>query len=391
MPQLTVILTLFGRHLHTLRWMWHANRVKLPFHVIVADGEVDPYVERLLSEPANFPNLSYEYHRFADLSYKDFYRKCATAVAKVKTPYVMISDNDDFLVVTGILRCISYLDHSPDYVCAGGKIPYFTLASQPKNPHKVVGNLACIEFGSIANVCNMASSLASERILDVVSRYNMVYYNVYRTPILTLLFEECEKLAFTDLLIWELFLAARTATLGKVMFDPSLISYIRQAGTSSQVNYIGDWVHHLLKSDLPLDCRKYAEAIACELERLEDLDAQYCKNLIIDSYAARLRYSLSHILLPARFPRVYWLKAKLSRISELTSGFLCIRKHFKSASFWNLVSNYCHNKSLLLQYRTELDQITATLQGQAFDTFARLNAPELFMALEDKPLTHISS
>ena len=63
---LTILLTLRGRHLHTLRWMWHANRVGLPCHVIIADGEVHPTIDRLLSDPGNFRNLSYEYHRHHD-------------------------------------------------------------------------------------------------------------------------------------------------------------------------------------------------------------------------------------------------------------------------------------------------------------------------------------
>ena len=72
---LTIILTLRGRHLHTLRWMWHANRTSLPYHIIIADGEVHPTIDRLLSDPSIFPNISYEYHRYRDLSLTDYYKK----------------------------------------------------------------------------------------------------------------------------------------------------------------------------------------------------------------------------------------------------------------------------------------------------------------------------
>ena len=120
------MLTLRGRHLHTLRWLWHANRIGFPYHVIIADGEIHPTIDRLLSNPATFPNLSFEYHRHCDLSLSDFYKKCTETIQKVKTKYVMMSDNDDFLIISGIQRSIEYLDNEPEYVCAGGRIPNFS-------------------------------------------------------------------------------------------------------------------------------------------------------------------------------------------------------------------------------------------------------------------------
>ena len=46
--RVTILLTLKGRDLYTLRWLWHANRVSLPFPVVIADGEVNPIVARLI-------------------------------------------------------------------------------------------------------------------------------------------------------------------------------------------------------------------------------------------------------------------------------------------------------------------------------------------------------
>lgn len=117
--QLTILLTLKGRHLFTLRWLWHANRIKLPFPIFIADGEVHSTIARLIEDCSVFPNLLIEYHR-SDVTFYDFYQKIDDALSKIRTPYVVMSDNDDFLFPSGIIRSLNFLERSPAYVCAGG-------------------------------------------------------------------------------------------------------------------------------------------------------------------------------------------------------------------------------------------------------------------------------
>lgn len=378
MTQLTVILTLRGRHLHTLRWMWHANRVKLPFHVIIADGEVHAAVERVLSDPANFPNLSYEYHRYADHSFTDFYRKCIAAVAKVKTQYVILSDNDDFLFVAGILKSIAYLDSAPEYVCAGGKIPNFTVDTPPGRPANIVGVITDLRFGYLQGVHDIVSPLASERVLDVLNRYHVTYYHVFRTSALRLIFEEVENLNFTDLTIHEYFLAARTATLGKVKSDPSVISYIRQTGTSMLSTYYKhDWVHHFLHTELPRDCRKMAEAIAGEVERLEGRNRDEFIELVLDAHATRLRHMLGHTMMRHRFPRLFRIKRRLLWLGNFRICPSRISQYVRKLRFWSALDRDCPDKKLQIQYRMELNGIAVSLKGESFLTFVEQSAPEL--------------
>lgn len=378
MHQLTVILTLRGRPLHTLRWMWHANRVKLPFHVIVADGEVHPAVDRVLSDPANFPNLSYEYHRHCDLSFTDFYRKCTETAAKVKTPYAMMSDNDDFLLVSGILKSIACLDMEPEYVCAGGEIPNFSVIPGPGSSGNIVGEMADLRFGYVQGVHDIADASAAERVMDVLNRYHVIYYHVFRTPALRKIFEEAQKHDFSDLTVHELFLAARTVTLGKVKSDPSVMSYIRQTGTSMLSTYYKhDWVHHLLRSNLPRDCREMADAIAGEVERLEGRNREAFSELVLDAHAARLRHLLAHTMMRHRFPRLFRVKRSLSGIGRWSITPRRFREHLRTMKFWAALSRDCPDHAMLARYRAELAEIAVSLQGDAFLSFARLRAPEL--------------
>lgn len=81
---LTVLLPLKGRHLHTLRILAHANSARLPYHFLIADGEVEPTIARLLNNSrAIFPHLAIEYVRYQDdRGYGDYFRKMADAVGR---------------------------------------------------------------------------------------------------------------------------------------------------------------------------------------------------------------------------------------------------------------------------------------------------------------------
>jgi glycosyltransferase domain-containing protein len=374
---LTIILTLRGRHLHTLRWMWHANRTKLPFHIIIADGEVHPAIDRVLSDPGNFPNLSFEYHRHCDLSFNDFYRKCAETARKVKTKYVMMSDNDDFLVVAGILKSIAFLEREPEYVCAGGEIPNFAVAPAPGRSGNIVGEMVDLRFGYVQGVHDIAFASVSERVMDVLNRYYVTYYHVFRTPALRLIFEEAEKHDFSDLTVHEFFCAARAATLGKVKSDPSVICYIRQTGTSMLSTYYKDWVHHLLHSNLPRDYRELAGTIAGEVERLEGRNRAEFSECVLDAHAARLRHMLGHTMMRHRFPRLFRVKRKLLWIRKVSISPPRIREYLRTRRFWSDLARDCPDQALLSQYRAELAGIAASLEGGEFLSFVRNQTPEL--------------
>ena len=374
---LTIILTLRGRHLHTLRWMWHANRVGFPYHVIIADGEVHPTIARLLSDPATFPNLSYEYHRYCDQSFSDFYKKCVDAVGKVKSKYVMMSDNDDFLITAGIQRSIEYLNNEPDYVCAGGKIPIFSIVPRLELTGKIIGPMIGTKFGYSQLSHNISFPLISKRVMDEINQYQVIYYHVYRTQALQVIFEEIEEHDFSDLTVHEFYISLRAVTLGKVSADPSVICYLRQAGTSNYHTYGTDWVHDMLRSKLPQDFRAMATSIANEVARIDGNNSNEFRESILNAYAVYLRHLLGHTMMRYRFPRLFQIKQKLLWLKNLQILPLWYRKRKGKKNFWKELSNDCTDPTLLNKYREDFRNIENSLQGDEFLIFIKNNAPEL--------------
>jgi glycosyltransferase domain-containing protein len=136
LPRLTIVLPLKGRHLFTMRFLWHANKLRSPYHFLIADGQVNEAVARHLeSSRETFPNLDIEYVRYPDdTSYSRYFTKMADALQRVRTPYAMWADNDDFLGPNGIEAALDFLDANDDHASARGRVAAFSVYSGLGDP-----------------------------------------------------------------------------------------------------------------------------------------------------------------------------------------------------------------------------------------------------------------
>ncbi len=298
---LTILLPLKGRPLHTLRFLWDANRRKLPYRFLIADGEVHPTIAELLESPSKaFPDLDIEYVRYPDdISFSHFYRKMADASARVGTKYVMQADNDDFLIPSGIDRCLEFLDANPDYASYGAGIGAFALTPRVEATlNLVTGPLDRLAFryGPAYWPKDMSSPEALARCTAGFT--SVLYYNVFRAQSLATIHRELVERDFTDLEIFEAYFTLRALTLGKSGQDPRVMSYMRQLGTSSAGAWQGDdWVGHLLKSRFNDDFNAFLRRVGAAIAEADGIDAESAANKIRDLYAKKLRADLS-----ARYP-----------------------------------------------------------------------------------------
>ena len=377
---LTILLTLKGRHLHTLRWLWHANRIRLPFHVIVADGEVHPTIDRLLSNPAIFPHLSFEYHRYNDKRLSDFYYKCVDALKKVKTPYVMMCDNDDFVFPYGLMKSIAFLDSAPDYVCAGGGIPGFTIIPQDASIAGVTGRFnrmryRCFSDGSY--LCrDIDSSSAALRALGIIKNHLVVYYSIYRTQTLRTIAEEI--LAYNvNFRIHEIYWTVRTVTLGKVKSNPSYFSNFRQGNTSLNFGSKSDWVEHLLLRGFSEDFKVMATKVAHSVAQSDGCNQAEFEERFGEVYTDVLRNKLANTVMRYRFPLLFDLKQRffsLRRPRLMPAWLWC---WLDRKGLWRQLALDGASKETIEAHLEELEEIEVTLQGREFAEFISRNAPEL--------------
>lgn len=301
---LTLILTLKGRPHFTLRYLWYANRCALRCKIVIADGEVREPFATLIENGGLFPNLDIDYVRYPDdASFALFYRKLADALRRVRTRYVMLTDNDDFVVPSGIARSIDFLTNNPTYVSCGGGVAGFSVARAPHSPcPHLVGNMdrICYRYSSNYFTRDLSAESASERVLDGYRKYMTTHYNVFRTPALAEIAEENVENNFSDLEVLEAYSAMRALVFGKIKSDSSCISYLRQYGTSLESAFERDWVHHLLRSRFSDDIRIMSDRIAGMVDRESDAGAAVIADEIRNIFGDALRVNLRSRYSPVR-------------------------------------------------------------------------------------------
>lgn len=278
MTRLTVVMPLKGRHLFTLRFLWHANKARLPYRFLIADGEVHPELARLLEDSRKiFPALDIEYIRYPDdVDFEHYYAKMADALRRVRTSYVRLADNDDFLAPAGVECCMDFLDANPDYVCCSGGIGGFSLHAPLRDAtDRLTGTINRISYyySPRDKSVDLNSSSAKDRVL-AGARNTWNFYAVFRAPALAMMWKEVEEMAPTSFTLKERFLAMRALTIGKGRSEAGIFSYWRQYWTSLQLHWPSadlsvrrDFAYYLLRS-------RFTGDVADAVDRISRLIAE---------------------------------------------------------------------------------------------------------------------
>lgn len=371
-PRLTILLPLKGRPLFTLRFLWHAEKARLPYRFLIADGQVDPRLAELLDNSREvFPHLNVEYVRYPnDVDFSDFYRKLLDAVQRVRTPYTMLVDNDDFLAFTGLERSLDFLESNPDYVCCGGGLAGFSVYSGLSDlNHGLVGpfNKFSYRYTIHDRSLEFSSTSVVERLRQGARNW-WSYYAVIRTDALITIWREVVEIDFSDLQLFEFFCAMRTLTLGKSRSDRTTIAYLRQYNTSLRSAYSKDWVHHLLRSRFTDDFDAMIGRISALAAAADNVDqntvAEMLRNICEEWLREFLRVNFGEVqglkqILRDRTPGlVSWLKKRRRAFvgRERAALFLQLARDGASESYQDA-------------FRKELEAIENVVTGPAFSRF----------------------
>lgn len=380
--QLTIVLPLKGRPLFTLRFLWYANQLKLPYRILIADGEVREDMARLLERPERvFPNIAIEYVRYPDdLNFQNFFKKMASAVERVRTPFAMLADNDDFLIPSGIARSIEFLQTHRHYVCAGAGVSGFSVyAPQAAGFGGLVGpfNRFRFRYAPADRSSDIGTDLAVER-LRIGMRSSWTYYSVFRSETLAIIHREVLAMSLSDLQLHERFCIMRTLVSGKAYSDGAAISYLRQYGTSMQSAFLRDWVHHVVRSRFSIDVQSIVDRVAGMAAAADGADAGDAREVIRVQLAAwlrnflRLNYGPSGAIrsrLRARAPAlIAWLKHRRRFLVGAER-----QRFFAELRLGGAVD------ADIQQFKRELSAIDSVLTGPEFREFiapyARVFAP----------------
>jgi glycosyltransferase domain-containing protein len=230
----TVIVMLKDRELFTKRWLNYMRFIKFPFKIFIADGSLGNSVRDYIRGNNKLKDLDIEYIRYShDATYSEYYKKMADALARIKTKYVSLSDNDDFYIVEGIAKSIAFLKNNSDYASCRGEVS--TIAVFDKKNKCLYGRVGGIRYKCYRGV-SVEDEKSSERIIKHLTKYDPTFYDVHKTEILKACFEKLNDISPENIILAECLTSCMTVTLGKIKRLPCLY-YIRQANSPGSSSY----------------------------------------------------------------------------------------------------------------------------------------------------------
>ena len=288
--QLTILLTLKDRAEFTRRWMAYAERIRFPFKVLIADGGTDASVPAMLADRGHFPNVDYEYLRYPeDTDYRRYYAKIDDALGRVRTPFVAMTDNDDFLVPETLARSVRFLASNPDYASCGGLCAQFWIVPDAADtaPGLLHGSRIDWKVGSL--VRSIEASSAVERLERLpISIADPLFYDVKRIEEARRQFQLIRRLEFSDLFLMEILVHYLTVISGKTKRLRQL-HLVRQhnAPGSSGVEHqkrFGDWMGRMLVESWSGDFAKFLDAASEALAAVDGMPAAEARDGIVEVY-----------------------------------------------------------------------------------------------------------
>ncbi len=235
---LTVVLTLKDRASFTYRWMRWMNDQEFPYKIFIADGGADKDVEKHLGSYQNYPNLDYEYIRYPyDSDVEVFVRKVADVASRVKTKFVMVADNDDFILLNPLEENLHLMRERDDVHTLGPGQYRFKIHKDPGS----IDNLACaddakITFRRLRYVLDqgLEDSDPLKRMLTVAEKFYsaFIYYGIHRTDDYQRINRRLQEMGTKRSVVIEWFTNNSYAIAGKLILDRSDPFLVRQDDTS---------------------------------------------------------------------------------------------------------------------------------------------------------------
>lgn len=250
--KLTILLTLKGRPRFTFRWLDYMERMRCPYRILISDGGADPEVEERLSSGREYKGLRYTYLRFPyDATHTEYYNKLRDSAEHIKTPFVYLADNDDFVLFNALERSAVFLDGNPQYSSCGGAPIFFTVRNMHAKEREDLLYGQRVTLGMGPQGPNIEHKHPGDRVRAALDDYFSFgyWYNVHRTKTVQRFYDELARVDFEKYIFAECLFSAFLAHDGMIRHDAQPF-YVRQLDTSMDACNDGQGTNDLLLMSL---------------------------------------------------------------------------------------------------------------------------------------------
>lgn len=231
---ITILLTIYNRLEYTIKWLDFAEKQKIPFDIFISDGGNIHDIKKKLNLKKRNLNITYRKFKFFK-NYKNIYQKYFFVIKYIKTKFVIVAEDDDFINIDGFIKSSNFLLNNKDYGSVKGINLLGEFILNGSNPISFVLR----NENSSNNEQDLRNENSEFRLIDFFKRKNFSIFNgLHRTKNLRKVFDFLGKRDFYNLYITELIFVLILVYLGKIKrFD--YIDYIKMNNTelSSSNNF----------------------------------------------------------------------------------------------------------------------------------------------------------
>jgi glycosyltransferase domain-containing protein len=235
---LTILCPIKDRPKYTERFLNYSIREKCPFKLIIADGSFDSDSENISNKVSRY-NENIEYIRYPyDKDWKSYLSKMNDSLCHVKTPYIVLACDDDFLDYNAIRLGVNFLEKNKLYCAYGSEVVDFDIFGGLDDG--VHGYISIKEKGRHCSGRYKSNQMVDESdLVKRLLRYEDIwpYEYIHKTETLKFIFQLALHLKVDN--YHHLLMIMRFATLimGKVHYNNYSSFLLRQSNT---INSMGE-------------------------------------------------------------------------------------------------------------------------------------------------------
>tara|TARA_Y100000768_G_scaffold111670_1_gene82266 strand:- start:10015 stop:11115 length:1101 start_codon:yes stop_codon:yes gene_type:complete len=207
----TILLTIFNRLDYTNKWLNYAEQSKIPFKIFISDGGNIRNIKKKLKLDKRNLDITYSKFKYYK-NYNYLFEKFYKSVKKIKSKYIFIAEDDDYIFFDKIIKSAKFLDKNKAFSCAKG---INCLGDMIRNNGKVLAfslrNESSSKKGSIL------SRIPDIRLIEYYQKKHLSLYNaLHRKESLLKTFKILNSRNFLNLYISELIFCLSVIYNGKV-------------------------------------------------------------------------------------------------------------------------------------------------------------------------------
>lgn len=205
MKNITFLLPLKDRAFYTKRWLQY--NILPEYNYYIADGGLENENQNIFKD-VYFSNVTYTRYP-EDRTSHDFIKKMHHAASTIKTKYVMLVDNDDFINFKGVEDCINVLQKKNHVVCAGGIIYGVQQINNKSEKSSFSLPIKAADNSSIQNLSGLKA------IRQLFKKYSYLWYSVFRADENKQIWEDIKTCNISNLFLVEILHAKLAICYGK--------------------------------------------------------------------------------------------------------------------------------------------------------------------------------